>query len=199
MNDKINNKNFLSILLVTGNKYKLESTRKILSKYHIVLDSVDIKPPEIQADLPEEVAKFSARFAADKLNQPVIKADAGLFIDNFNGFPGIYTEYVRRKIGPEGILKLMENVENRTAEIVYALAYCEPNKEPIVFKSGSKGIIIKEKKGTEGMLIDFIFSPNGENGKTMGELREINPEIRKKYWGNAEEQFAKWFIKKKKK
>ena len=190
-------KNENKVLLVTGNKYKLEAARKIMGKYGIIVDSIDIKPLEIQADSLEEVAKFSAKFAAEKLGKPVLKADAGLLIEAFGGFPGVYTEFVKRKLGPEGVLKLMNGIENRNAEIVYALAYCKPGQEPIVFKSGSKGKIVSEAKAKEGMLIDFIFSPEGENGKTMGELREINPELRQKYWGNAEEQFAKWFTSQK--
>ena len=46
-----------------------------------------IKCPEIQLDDTEEIAKFSAKYASDKLKSNVIKVDSGLFIEAFDGFP----------------------------------------------------------------------------------------------------------------
>lgn len=186
----------LSVTLVSGNKYKIEATKKILSKFGIGVSSVNLQVPEMQADSTEDVAKFSVRFAADFLNKPVIKADAGLFIETLGGFPGVYTEYVRRTLGAEGVIKLLTGIKNRRAKIVYTLAYCEPKKEPVVFVSGSSGNISTEPRGKEGMLIDFIFIPDGSSGLTMGELKESNPDKRQKFWGDAEEQFARWFLSK---
>ena len=60
-----------------------------------------------------------------------------------------------------------ECLDNRNACFMEAFAYCEYGKDPIVFKSITKGKIAKEKSGTYGWSWDFIFIPDGYD-KTMG-------------------------------
>lgn len=121
---------------------------------------------EIQANTIEEVAKYSAKEASEKLKCNVLKNDTGLCIDALKGFPGPYTHYVDEKIGEDGILKLLDGVENRKASFIEAFAYCEYGKEPIVFKSITTGTIALEKSGTYGWSWDYIFIPDGYD-KTM--------------------------------
>jgi len=182
------------IYFITKNKYKLEAMRKRLESFKIGVENVAIDTPEIQADTCEEVAKFSAKYAAEKLNKPVLKADAGLFVEALGGLPGVYTNHFQKLLGPEKFLRLLEGEENRKAKIVYVLVYCEPGKEPVIFADGSNGVISTEPRSKEGMLIDFIFIPENSGGKSMGELREEDPELRQKFWGDAEGKFAKWFV-----
>lgn len=188
-------KNKPTITFVTKNQYKIDSMKRVLEKYGIDLNIEDFYVPEIQAETSEGIAKFSAQYAANKSGKPVIKADAGLFIEALNGLPGIYVSQFQKLLGPKKVLKLMEGETNRKAKIVYALAYCEPGKDPIVFTSGCSGTIAPEIRGEEGMLIDFIFIPEGSD-KTMGELRKEDPEKRAQAWGDAEDQFAKWLLAK---
>ena len=82
------------------------------------------------------------------------------------------------KLKEDGILKLMKGVENRKAHFIEVLAYCEYGKEPVVFKSITKGEIAKEKSGEYGWCWDFIFIPEGET-KTLG---NFNDDVRFKYW-----------------
>lgn len=58
------------------------------------IDNIKIETPEIQADDVTEVSKFSAKWAAERLNKPVLKNDSGLFVNALNGFPGVYTHFV---------------------------------------------------------------------------------------------------------
>lgn len=66
-------------------------------------------------------------------------------MEALGGFPGSYTHYVDEKLGEDGILKLLDGVDNRNACFIEAFAYCEYVKEPVVFKSITKGGIAKEK------------------------------------------------------
>lgn len=155
------------ITYVTGNWAKLESAKQALDSIGYSIDNIKMETPEIQADDVVEVAKYSAKWACEKLNKPVLKNDSGLFIESLKGFPGVYTHYADDTIGEDGILKLMEGIENREAYFKEALAYCEPGNEPIVFVGITKGRIAKEKSGTYGWSWDFIFIPEGED-KTLG-------------------------------
>lgn len=155
------------ITYVTGNWSKILSAKQILEPLGIKVDNVKMETTEIQANTVEEVAMYSAKEASQKLKCDVLKNDTGLHVDALGGFPGPYTHYVDEKLGEDGILKLLENEENRKAQFIEAFAYCEYGKEPIVFKSITKGTIAKEKSGKYGWSWDFIFIPEGKD-KTLG-------------------------------
>ena len=138
------------ITFVTGNWSKILSAKQILEPLGIEVDHVKMDTTEIQADSVEEIAMHSAKEASEKLKCSVLKNDTGLFVEALDGFPGPYTHYVDERIGEDGLLKLLENVENRNACFIEAFAYCEYGKDPIVFKSITKGTIAKEKSGTFG-------------------------------------------------
>ncbi len=155
------------ISYVTGNWAKIESAKKALEPLGYEINNIKMETIEIQADDVEEVAIYSAKWASEKLKCNVLKNDSGLFVESLNGFPGVYTHYADDTIGEDGLLKLMEGVENRKAYFKEVLAYAEYGKEPITFIGITPGTIAKEKSGTYGWSWDFIFIPEGET-KTLG-------------------------------
>ncbi len=155
------------ITFVTGNWAKILSARQMLEPLGFKVNQVKMDTTEIQADNVEEIAKYSAKEASDKLKCTVLKNDTGFFIDALDGFPGPYAKYVEKRLTEEGLLKLLEGVENRKACFIEAFAYCEYGKEPIVFTGVTKGTIAKEKSGEYGWFWDFIFIPEGSE-KTLG-------------------------------
>ena len=155
------------ITYVTGNWAKIASAKMILEPLGYEVDNVKMETPEIQADDVTDVAKYSAKWASEKLHIAVLKNDSGLFVNALNGFPGVYTHYVDDTIGEDGLLKLMEGIEDRSAYFKEAIAYCEPGKEPVVFEGITKGCIATEKSGNYGWSWDFVFIPEGEE-KTLG-------------------------------
>lgn len=81
------------ITYVTGNWAKVKSAKQMIEPYGIEIDNIKMETTEIQADSVEDVAKFSAKEASEKLKCSVLKNDSGLFIEALNGFPGPYTHY----------------------------------------------------------------------------------------------------------
>lgn len=157
------------IIYVTGNKLKVDYLNSVLGEeFDIVGKKIDC--PEIQADNVEDVARFSAKWASEKLGKNVLKNDSGLIIPVLNGFPSAYTKYVEETLGPEGILDLMKEKENRHAYYLDAFAYCELGKEPVVFFSKTNGKISLELSGDFGHGYDKIFIPEGKS-VTMGNLQ----------------------------
>ncbi len=151
---------------VTGNSAKIASARQALETLGYEIDNIKMETPEIQANDVSDVAKYSAKWAANELNKPVIKNDSGLFVNWLNGFPGVYTRYVEDTLGEDGLLKLMEGMEDRSAYFKESIAYCEPWCEPIVFGWITKWKIDIKKSGTYGWSRDFVFIPEGEQ-KTL--------------------------------
>ena len=155
------------ITYVTGNWYKIMCARSILERLGFEVDNIKMETTEIQANNVEDVAMYSAKEASDKLKCDVLKNDTGLYVEALGGFPGPYTHYVDEKLGEDGLLKLLKGVDNRNACFIEAFAYCEYGKDPVVFKSITKGRIATEKSGIYGWSWDFIFIPDGYD-KTMG-------------------------------
>ncbi|OYT37932.1 MAG: non-canonical purine NTP pyrophosphatase, RdgB/HAM1 family [Desulfurococcales archaeon ex4484_58] len=158
----------LEICFITGNKHKIEEVKLIAEKYGVKIITCPIKKLEIQTNNLLEIAKIAAFNAYIQLNKPVLVEDAGLFIEVLNGFPGPYSSYVYRTIGCNGILRLMENMENRKAYFRSAAALIY---EPYIItaETSVEGYIAYKPRGDKGFGFDPIFIPLNSN-KTFAEM-----------------------------
>lgn len=138
------------------------------------------------------MAAFSAEYGANKLGKAVLKSDSGLYIDALGGLPGPYNHYFDKQIGVEKFLELFKNEKNRKARLEHCFAFCEPGKKAIVFSGGGTGTISYEAKGNMGRWHDKFYIPDGET-QTLSELREIDYEKEANFWGDAKDQFARWY------
>jgi XTP/dITP diphosphohydrolase len=141
------------IYFVTSNKGKFAEASNIIQD----LSQKNIGYTEIQADTLEEVAIFGINEVMERLTGPVMLEDAGLFIEALKGFPGVYSAYVQKTIGNDGILKLMHGVENRKAFFKSVVVYAEPGLDPKMFQGLVYGNIGFEARGTKGFGYDPIF------------------------------------------
>lgn len=166
---------------ITTNKFKVLVAKENLEPLGFDIVPKSINCPEIQADTIEEVAIFSSKYASDYLKEDTLKNDSGLVIPALDGFPSAYTKYVEQTIGEDGVLKLMDGIEEREAYFLEVLAYTEYGKETVTFTSKTEGTLAKTKSGTNGWSWDFIFIPKGCN-KTMACYPD---EERWKFWDNT--------------
>ena len=182
-----------AVYLVSNNINKFYEAREVLNEYGLATVMLRIKGSEIQSDSIEEIAKESARTMAERLNLNVVTEDAGLFIEALNGFPGPYSSYVYKTLGNEGILKLMEGINDRTAEFRSAVAFAEPNGETKVFLGISSGKIAYRMVRGREFGFDPIFIPDGCDGRTFAEL-SIQEKNAVSHRGKAFKKFAEWYI-----
>ncbi len=183
------------VYFATSNMHKFEEARLLLGNYGIAVVVLNVKSLEIQADDLEEIARTAVVHATKANNLPMIVEDAGLFIEALNGFPGPYSSFVFRKIGNEGVLKLMQNVANREAEFRSAVAFCTPDLQPKSFKGVVEGVISLEKRGVHGFGFDPIFIPSNGGGHTFAEMRPEEKNMLS-HRAKALGQFAEWYVKK---
>lgn len=163
--------NSMDIVYVTGNKGKVSLANLIYKDLDVNIIQEDLETPEIQSLDCKEVAAYSAKYAADKLNKSVMKNDSGLVIDALNGFPGALAKYAEDTLKAEGYIKLLDGAESRKCHWVEVLAYCEPGGEPILFESLSYGSIANEVREGRGYDFDKIFIPEGDT-RTFSEMSE---------------------------
>ena len=152
------------IYFVTSNRHKYEEARKIIPG----IEMLSISYPEIQADTLEEVAKFGVEYLKDRIDEKFFIEDSGLFIKSLHDFPGVYSSYVFRTIGNDGILKLMKGIEKREAYFKAIVAFYDGSLH--IFEGICHGKISYEKRGS-GFGYDPIFIPAGSD-KTFGEMEK---------------------------
>jgi len=185
------------LIYLTTNPNKVNEANEFFGKkygFNIKIVNPDFEILEIQAKTCSEVAAFSAEYGANKLGKAVLKSDSGLYIDALGGLTGQYNHYFDKQIGVEKFLELFKNEKNRKARLEHCFAFCEPGKKAIVFSGGGTGTISYEAKGNMGRWHDKFYIPDGET-QTLSELREIDYEKEANFWGDAKDQFARWYRK----
>ena len=159
------------LLFLTGNSGKLEEARHFFGPlgYQVEQFVIDGEVPEViepQADNLRNVTQSKINQAAAYLSScnrkgSVLVEDAGLFIDELNGFPGVNSALILEQIGLSGILNLMKGFNNRGAEFRACAAIWDGNQ--VIFGEGvCRGEITEEVRGDSGFGFDPIFSPEEE-------------------------------------
>ena len=186
----------MALIFVTGNHYKYEEIKRIAAKHGLKIEMRDVACREIQADELGEVSGYSVKEACELIRKPCFVEDAGLFVHALHNFPGPYSNYVFRKLGSGGMLKLMANERDRRAEFRSSVAYCEPGSEPVTFEGRAQGKIASGAKGTHGFGFDPIFIPDEGDGRTFAEM-PTGKKNELSHRALASEAFFKWFKQRK--
>ncbi|MBO3757900.1 MAG: XTP/dITP diphosphatase [Thermoproteota archaeon] len=184
------------LIFVTGNRGKFLEAKKILEDFGIELEQVDLDVTEPQADNLEEVVKKCAEEAFKVIKRSFIIEDSGLFINALNGFPGVYSSYVYKTIGYEGILKLLFGIVDRSAYFMTSLAYVELGGELKIFSGRVDGVITTEARGKNNFGFDPIFKPLGSN-LTFAEM-SIEEKNKFSHRAKALRAFVSWLLSEKK-
>jgi len=145
---------------VTSNPHKFGEAERILKKAGVKIRHERLSSPEIRSDDVAEVAADSARKLGGTVKPPFFVEDAGLFIDALNGFPGAYSAWALRKVGVQGILRLMRGVKGRRASFRSAVALFD-GKKVFVFTGEAEGRIASRARGIGGFGYDPVFVPLG--------------------------------------
>ena len=179
--DKEQGKIHMKLKVITSNPGKVREYQESLSHLGIEMEHLHLPYDEIQTfDLEEVVDKGIIEILGKGIDGFIID-DSGLFINGLKGFPGVWSAFVQKTIGNEGILKLMENVDDRDAEFRCCIG-CHMKGETIIVTGICKGKILYEEKGTGGFGYDPLFSLDG-----MTSFAQISTEEKNRFShrGNA--------------
>ena len=147
-------------VLVTQNRHKLVELKHLFLSRGVRFDTTSIEKLEIRSESVEAIAIAAARHAFITLKRPVIVDDTGLYISALGGFPGAYAAFVLRSIGNDGILRLLNDLPDRTAVFRTAVGYCDEDHLES-FAGEVKGSIAEAPVGEGGFGYDPIFIPDG--------------------------------------
>ncbi len=189
------------IVFITTNKGKLATAQKHLKDVKITHCDLEVDEPYVN-DL-DFIATYKVKKGFEKIKKPCISLDAGFYITNYPdkpGFPGAFPKRdLIEKIGIDGLLDRMKNVENRECYFKESLAYYD-GKEVKIFHGYNKGVLSKEKKGVDTVKkwsdLWYVFIPFNCT-KTMAEMTEEERKNRSEGYISPFIEFNKWFSEQK--
>lgn len=158
------------IIFVTTNKGKIASAQRELKDIQVLPYNAELIEP--RSDDIKEIAKQKVIQAYKIVKKPCIALDSGFFVHALNGFPKAYVNHMLETIGVNGLLKLMNGVENRYCEFRSCLAYFDGTKFEF-FESKAPGFLSNNIRGNETEIkwsdLWYVFKPQNFN-KTLAEL-----------------------------
>ncbi len=162
-----------TLRFVTGNLHKYKEVKDVIRKnfpnFEVLQSNVELL--ETQADSLEEVALFKVNSVKNLVKIPYFIEDAGFFVDDVcKGFPGVYSSYVMKTIGYDGILKILGDSATRKAHFESVLAYIDEDETVHIFKGVNYGNVSFEARGNSGFGFDPIFISDETPQKTFAEL-----------------------------
>lgn len=187
------------IVFVTSNQGKLASARASFADFNVNLVSCDLDIVEPDVNDIEFISRYKVLEAYKKLNKPCIALDAGFYITNYPNnpnFPGAFPKReLLNKIGINGLLEEMKNVQERSCYFKECLSYFD-GKVVKQFFGYTHGQISTEILGndTDKKWSDlwYVFIPKNCQ-KTMAQMNDEERKNRKDGHTTAIQEFAKWF------
>jgi non-canonical purine NTP pyrophosphatase (RdgB/HAM1 family) len=147
------------VTLITGNAGKAKEFSELLG-FPVDFEKLSLVEP--QAISVSQVAQSKAAQAFGILNKPVLVDDSAIVIDEWKGLPGALTSWFMDTVGNEGILKMAQSLQSRSAYVVTALGYADSEGLTVV-EGVVKGSIALEPRGNNGFGYDAIFIPTGQD------------------------------------
>jgi XTP/dITP diphosphohydrolase len=155
-----------SVRLVTSNPGKFQEVRALLAPFGISVRWSRARLPELQADTLEEVVRGKLA-EVPRSAMPIVVEDSGLFVESLDGFPGVYSAYAFRTIGPRGLIRLVGPGKRRASfQTVAGLRWGRTER---LYRGACLGRLSSAPRGTQGFGFDPIFVPEGEH-RTFGEM-----------------------------
>jgi non-canonical purine NTP pyrophosphatase (RdgB/HAM1 family) len=155
-----------NIKFVTGNPNKVREAGEILG---VALEQV-ILPDlhEIQTHELDDIIQDKAQQAYEAVTAPVLVEDSGLLFSAWNGLPGALVKWFETTVGCDGLLKMLEPFDDRTA---FALCYVgyHDGKDIKIARGRVKGRIADRLRGSNGFGWDTLFIPDGHD-RTFAEM-----------------------------
>jgi XTP/dITP diphosphohydrolase len=150
----------MNIRFVTSNEGKAAEVRAMLEPLGYTVERVNTTYPELQVDTLEAVVNYGLDWMSSRVEAPFIIDDSGLFVAALKDFPGVYSAHAYKTLGWQGILKLLEGAEDRSARFECCAGLMIDGKRHI-FTGVTEGSISEAPRGESGFGFDPVFIPNG--------------------------------------
>lgn len=155
------------LIFITSNPDKVDQLRTYLD-YPVAHQAIELT--EIQSLSLEEVVRHKAQEAYNKLKRPVIVDDTAVIFSALDRLPGPFIKYFLTELKPEGICRLIDGYDDRSAIGAVGIAYCD-GVHTEFFSGEVIGTVAQTPKGAGGFGWDKLFIPDGFT-QTRAEMSE---------------------------
>ena len=101
---------------------------------------------------------------------PALVEDTSLCFNAMGGLPGVYIKWFLQKLGHEGLDRMLDGFEDRSAYAQCIFAFAEaPGAQPLLFVGRTPGSIVRQR-GPADFGWDPVFEPEGGAGRTYAEM-----------------------------
>lgn len=125
---------------------------------------------ELQSLDLREIVEHKARTAYAIAKQPVLVEDTRLVFHALGRLPGTYVKWFLQELDVDGLCKLLDSFDDRSATAGAAIAYFD-GKDVHIFESSLKGRIANRPVGDSAFGWNPIFIPGGAD-KTLGQMSD---------------------------
>lgn len=154
-----------TISFVTTNSGKFQEVSQCFNELcpEIKIEQVQMDVPEIQSLDVEEIALHKAKCAWKILKKPLIIDDGGIYLEQYNNFPGPLAKWVFQGIGFDGFWKLAEN--DPRVHFLCKIIYIDGPESYKIVDGLLKGKVIKPVNMPQDLALPYteIFVPEGFN------------------------------------
>ena len=159
---------------LSGNKFKIDEVRSIMSKINIEVISVDHKINEIQTIDVRDLVHDKCIKAFQKVSRPIFVEHTSLHISPLNGFPGGLTQVFWDTLKADKVAEIFGSMADPSVKATTRIAYCD-GKKVHQFEGEVHGKISSVPRGSKDFQWDCIFIPDGEKSTfaEMGEKKNL--------------------------
>lgn len=165
----------MKIRFISGNAFKLNEARDILSTIGHEVIPVDTKINEIQTEESVALVYDKVIKAFKEIGRPLFVEHTGLYIEYFEGLPGGLTQIFWDKLQADRFCEIFGNNPNVAAVAKTTIGYIN-GKNIKTFEGEIKGSISSFPRGDRSFQWDCVFIPEGYD-ETFAELGEKKNEI----------------------
>lgn len=183
------------ITIATTNTGKFQELKRYINHFdpQMYVEQEVLDVPEYQDMDIKKVALGKAQYAWDILQRPLLIDDGGIYIEQYNQFPGVFSKYVFEGIGLEGIWKLAQ--DNPKTYFLNCLVYIWAPQSYEFFEGKTHGTLIAPSiNANKSLPYRSIFVPEGFD-KTLEELWHVNEDQSYNHRYKAIEKFVSWYAK----
>lgn len=150
-----------NITFVSGNPLKKEEVKKILEgsiPCDLLFDTVEFDEPQAT---PLEISQAKCRQAVRVIKGPCLVEDTSLCFNALNGLPGPYIKWFIESLGNEGLSRLLDGFEDKSAFAQCVVSFTLGEGEEVFsFIGETEGNIVKPV-GPLGFGWDSVFTVSG--------------------------------------
>lgn len=164
------------VVYVTGNSHKAKYFAEMVG---MEVPHMKIDVDEIQSLNLREIVEHKVKQAYKQVKRPVIVEDTKLVFNALGQLPGPFIKFFLEELNPEGLCRILDGYDDRSATAGAAIAYYDGSHLEI-FERQLHGQIAKEPAGDSGFGWNKIFLPE-DNNKVLGEMDQ--------------KEFKAWYVK----